>query len=101
MSDDYVSEAPKRLLIKAPKAQRHVKPGIAPGIWVCRNKRCKRASCCAGIKFSLGEARRQRSILRPMNPGTLSQAIVEYRGVGAQLAFQICRNGPSAPYIGS
>ena len=51
-----------------------------------------------------------------MNPGTLSQADIEHRVFGANgtsnaladevdysrlAAFQICRSGPSAPYIGS
>ena len=41
-------------------------------------------------EICVNDARLQRSdLFRTMNPGTLSEAVVENRAVGAQLDFQI------------
>ena len=86
--------------ILSAKGAAHMKPGASPQEFeIGRNKRCKRVSIGRRDATRVrDETRLQRwGSLMAMNPGTLSQAIVERRAVGAQRTFQICRNGPSTP----
>jgi hypothetical protein len=92
MSDDCINEAAKALVMWS--------LGRRPRIWIGRNKRCKRAITLRRnkIRLKVKRALSVRIYFVPMNPGTLSQAIVERCGrLGAQRLSRSAASGPSAP----